>query len=87
MGALKQQESRLEYTIKALFEPIETASLRHQFKIGAGYGHYAAYWQRPETAHVYATPLNLNGADCQSDNGISYDACDTAPSLDGKYQG
>ncbi|KJV44250.1 hypothetical protein CAP42_13680 [Acinetobacter indicus] len=87
MGALNQQESRLEYTIKALFEPIETASLRHQFKIGAGYGHYEAYWQRPETAHVYATPLNLNGADCQSDSDTLYDACDTAPSLDGKYQG
>lgn len=87
MGDINQEETRLEYTIKALFNPIISGDFKHQFKLGAGYGHYDAYWQRPEQTNVYATPMNLNGASCLANDGSIYEACDNSLSKDGKFNG
>lgn len=87
LAGINQEESRLEYSIKALFNPIETGRLAHRFKLGAGYGHYDAFWQRAHQSNVYATPLNLKGMGCTAADGSVYEACDDSTTLDGKFDG
>ena len=84
-GSLKQEEEKLEYSIKALFNPINTNHTTHQFKLGAGYGHYDAYWERPETSNYYLAFKNLNGINCSSIDGSNFDACDEGNGLDGQF--
>lgn len=88
-GSLSQEEKKLEYSIKALFEPINFANSSHQFKMGAGYGHYEAYWERPEVSNNYYTTTiaskNIENLNCYASDGRRYDACDEGNSIDGQY--
>lgn len=86
-GNLDQEENRLEYSIKALFDTVEFGGLKHTFNVGAGYGHYDAYWKRPEQTNVYATAKNLNGAGCIASDGSAQEACDDSLTLTGNYTG
>lgn len=55
LGDLKQQEEKIEYSIKTLFKPITTVFGLHNFKIGAGYGHYNASSERANNTYVYSS--------------------------------
>lgn len=85
-GTMEQQEEKLEYTAKAIFEPIHIGRTRQTFKLGAGYGHYNAYWERPETTYIYSgaagSKSNLN---CYDASGERLDACDEGNGSDGQY--
>ena len=91
-GSIEQQEKKLEYSIKATFDSFEFVNTIHNIKIGAGYGHYNAYWARPETSNNYfggtlttgdKKPIvNLN---CYAPDGSRYDACDEGDGTDGQY--
>lgn len=87
LGDINQEETRLEYSIKALFNPIISGDFKHQFKLGAGYGHYEAYWLRPEQTDAYATPMDLKGLGCLTNDGSTLDACDDSLTKDGKFKG
>lgn len=85
-GSTEQQEEKLEYNIKAAFAPIITESFSHQFKMGAGYGHYNAYWDRPEDSHIYASATgNQKNLNCYASNGMRYEACDEGNGNDGQF--
>ncbi|WP_425917693.1 TonB-dependent receptor plug domain-containing protein [Acinetobacter sp. TSRC1-2] len=86
-GSMEQQEEKLEYSFKALFEPIQTDNFSHTFKMGAGYGHYEAYWARPVDTYWYTGFANLNGNSCRAPDGTSYDACDEGRTILSNYQG
>ena len=85
-GSLAQEEEKLEYSIKALFTPLKSGNFTHNFKMGAGFGHYNADWSRPEITNVYSAATgeiaNLN---CYSSNINRYDACDEGNGTDGQY--
>ncbi|OTG86018.1 TonB-dependent receptor plug domain-containing protein [Acinetobacter sp. ANC 3813] len=85
-GSTEQQEQKLEYNIKALFAPIVSNRTTHTFKMGAGYGHYNAYWERPETTGIYFNQAkNIANLNCYASNGERYDACDEGNGTDGQY--
>ena len=91
-GSLEQQEEKLEYSIKALFEPFQLVNTSHQFKIGGGFGHYEAYWERAETAYNYAIsslptkpPKDPQNVICTTPDGSQYTACDEGNGTDGQF--
>ena len=85
-GNTEQQEEKLEYNIKAAFAPIDANNFSHSFKMGAGYGHYNAYWDRPEDSHIYAgIAANQKNLNCYASNGERYDACDEGNGTDGQF--
>ena len=55
-GTQKQNLETFEYKVKAELEPIKFAHVEHQFKLGAGYGHYTADWQRLDPTYAYVKP-------------------------------
>jgi hypothetical protein len=73
LGDLKQEETKLEYSIKAEFTPIITNRISHQFTFGGGYGHYDASSTRPENNSAYTSMVNTKS--CLV-NGIVLDGCD-----------
>lgn len=77
LGNLEQEERRLEYAVKAKLQPLEFAASTHQIKVGAGFGHYEADWQRPQDVYSYSTPLALKTGDCLGLTGHAA-ACDTS---------
>ncbi|MFZ0022488.1 TonB-dependent receptor domain-containing protein [Acinetobacter sp.] len=82
----KKQEAKLEYSLKALFEPIQTQHTTHTFKMGGGYGHYNAYWERPVTTNIYSSATgNIANLNCYSNTGNKYDACDEGNGQDGQF--
>lgn len=81
-GGQEQQEKKLEYDVKATFKPLQTGLINHTFRMGAGYGHYDAYWKRTEDSHWYSSFVNLNGAEC-----ADYTACDSGLTTAGKFNG
>ena len=85
-GSLNQEEQKVEYSVKALFEPLETKNSSHQFKIGGGYGHYEAYWERPETSTYYLGPSTSPNIECTNpSDGSVYLACDEGNGKDGQF--
>ncbi|MEN3978819.1 TonB-dependent receptor plug domain-containing protein [Acinetobacter sp. CWB-B33] len=85
-GTMEQQEEKLEYTAKAVFDPIRIGAFSHAFKAGAGYGHYNAYWERPETTYLYSGAVGkLKNLNCYAASGTRFDACDEGDSTDGQY--
>lgn len=57
--------------------------------MGACYGHYEAYWERPEVSNNYYTTTiaskNIENLNCYASDGRRYDACDEGNSIDGQY--
>ena len=85
-GSTQQQEEKLEYSLKALFEPIQTQHTTHTFKMGGGYGHYNAHWKRPVTTSIYSSATgNIANLSCYSNTGHKYDACDEGNGQDGQF--
>ncbi len=85
-GTMEQQEEKLEYTAKAVFDPIQIGTTSQTFKAGAGYGHYNAYWERPETTYLYSGAVSkLNNLNCYATSGERFDACDEGDGTDGQY--
>lgn len=85
-GSITQQEEKLEYSIKAKFEPIQFAKVSHQFKMGAGYGHYNAYWERLNNSNnYYNATKNIKNLNCYAADGNQYDACDEGNGNDGQF--
>lgn len=85
-GSIEQQEKKLEYSIKAAFDPIQFANVSHQLKVGTGYGQYDVYWERPETANTYFTSSkHVPNLSCYDLNGNRYDACDEGNGNDGQF--
>ena len=87
-GQFEQEEEKLEYSLKATLDPIVQGDWSHQIKIGAGYGHYEAYWKRNQNSYWYVGNGNLKGQSCVNANGIRYDGCDEAltnNNLQGQY--
>lgn len=76
-GRMQQEEEKLEYSLKANFNPIQYGPLTHRIKAGTGYGHYEAFWQRPQSSYWYTTTANLNGAACLNE------LCDSATTANG----
>lgn len=84
-GTMQQEEEKLEYAVKALFNPIQLAQVSHTFKMGTGYGHYNAYWQRPETVNIYSNSTTASNLNCLNADQSSIDACDIGNYKDGQY--
>lgn len=85
-GTMQQQEEKLEYSAKAIFEPLLISNTSHTLKFGAGYGHYNAYWERPETTYIYAGAAGKqNNLSCYDTSGERYDACNEGDGTDGQY--
>ncbi|MGE8539001.1 MAG: TonB-dependent receptor plug domain-containing protein [Acinetobacter sp.] len=84
-GKMEQQEEKLEYAMKALFTPIQSGDFSHTFKMGAGYGHYNAYWERPETVNIYSNAARLANLNCLNADQSSIHACDVGNGTDGQY--
>jgi hypothetical protein len=81
-GQMQQEEEKLEYSLKASFDPIQQGDLTHRIKAGTGYGHYEAFWERPKTSYWYTTTANLKGAPCLD---TLCDSATTANGFNGQY--
>ena len=86
-GQFAQEEKRLEYNIKAQLNPTTLGNINNQFKLGAGYGHYEAYWARNTPSYWYVSTADLNGESCVSPTGQLYDACDEGITSAKKFNG
>ncbi len=65
-GTRSQQLDVLEYKIKSEFTPFHFANLEHKVSVGAGYGHYTADWQRPDSVYSYFLPSGVGLAGTSS---------------------
>ena len=60
-GDLESTENNFEYAIKADFKTFDVFNTSHAFKIGTGYQHQEANWERPVSAYMFYPPLKNLG--------------------------
>lgn len=87
-GDISNEQKTLEYSVNAVFSPLDFLNTQHRFNIGAGFNHTEANWNRPSDFTAYFLPTKF-GTDCIKSDGSVDSACHAgyipAKDLNGQY--